>query len=131
MKQEEKELLLKDLSARLPYGIKVKNIEEENTVGEVFAINRNKKTNNIVVSYYLSDDCDTLSCTQIEFVRPYLRPVSSMTPSEQKEFRKLNDFYNHPSHELIDFYNSHHLDYRSLISKGLALEAPSDMYKFE
>lgn len=152
MTNEEKELLLKDLSARLPYGIKVKNIEEENTMGEVFAINRNKKTNNIVVSYYLSDDCDTLSCTLIEFIKPYLRPLSSMTEEEKEECKKYNfhyengDLHNEYENEyqliwigtggdkydvdkFMDYLISQHFDYRGLIKKGLALEAPEDMYK--
>ena len=122
MKQEDKELLLKDISARLPYGVKVKNIEE-NTMGEVFAINRNKRTNNHVVSYYLSDDCDTLSCTQIEFVKPYLRPMKSMTGEEIRATNKMTMM------QIFDYYNSIHVDYRGLIPRCLAIKAPEDMYK--
>jgi hypothetical protein len=70
----------------------------------------------------------------IEEVKPYLRPMSSMTEEERDEFVKLHiDDRLEGKIELcdascVDFYNSHHLDYRGLIEKGLALEAPEGMY---
>jgi hypothetical protein len=75
--------------------------------------------------------------------RPYLRPMSSMTEEEKEELRQqfcyeweeniteLMDY----SIEIgdadcfIDWLLEHHFDYRGLIEKGLALEAPKDMYK--
>ena len=61
---------------------------------------------------------------------PYLRPMSSMTEEEKEEFEELkksckNYFW---VDNLLDFYLSHHLDWRGLILLGLALEAPADMY---
>jgi hypothetical protein len=79
----------------------------------------------------------------IESVKPYLRPMSSMTEKEKKE----RDFYcgykpydenigesyltEYDMPDYIDFLYEHHLDFRGLIPMGLALEAPVDMYKFE
>jgi hypothetical protein len=84
----------------------------------------------------------------IEEIKPYLRPLSSMTQEEctqlfvllPKHYVIYQDQIHNlgengkilPEHieTIIDFYNSHHLDWRGLIPKGLALEAPKDMYKF-
>ncbi|MBQ7662470.1 MAG: hypothetical protein IJS48_03765 [Prevotella sp.] len=81
-----------------------------------------------------------------EKVKPYLRPMSSMTEEEEKEYRKTMDKYTHKLYpdsadfsehteyswttETFDFLNAHHFDYRGLIPKGLAIEAPEDMYNF-
>ena len=127
MKQEDKELLLKDLYARLPYGVKVK-----------FA------------GYSGREDC-TLnaqhlgSTYNIEYLRmkPYLRPLSSITKEEEAEFEELfigysisqdrNCVYCSKRGDLnlgfIDWLITHHFDYRGLIPMGLALEAPENMYK--
>ena len=70
---------------------------------------------------------------------PYLRPMSSMTEEEKKEFALLQaDFYSngflYPKQfaaiNMVNWLNAHHFDYRGLIEKGHALEAPDDMYKF-
>ena len=82
-------------------------------------------------------------------VKPYLRPLSSMTEEEIMEFTKLFDkwhdeelfdyieegaefsIWKHKgiSPVVFDWLNAHHFDYRGLIEKGLALEAPENMYK--
>ena len=71
----------------------------------------------------------------VEYIRPYLRRMSSMTDEEDKEFALLQtDFYVdgflYPiaSINMIKWLNEHHFDYKGLIDKGLALEAPEDMY---
>ena len=131
MTSEERELLLKDLCARLPYGIKVfhrgsvEEIQEITPTGEFKNYNYN--------AWFNIDTC-----------KPYLRPISSITREEYKEFNKKYDIeYNYllngkPGHTVesvsmnafeIDFYNSHHIDYRGMIEKGLALEASEGMYK--
>ena len=65
-----------------------------------------------------------ISIDNIFKIKPYLRPLSSMTEEERKYFRKLAFPY-----DFVDALNKHHFDYRNLIEKGLALEAPEDMYK--
>ena len=63
--------------------------------------------------------------------KPYLRPMSSMTEEEENKYNSLNGYekgiFPH-TEEAFDWLNAHHFDYRGLIEKGLALEAPEDMY---
>lgn len=135
MNQEEKELLLKDLSARLPYKVMCK-VEYVGTIVDII----------IPLSTDLLDEFIDHKCE----VNPYLRPMSSMTNEEKKIIEECNfiydaadkDIYNYNRIagsiiiqedivDISDFCNSHHLDWRGLIPKGLAIEAPEDMYKFE
>ena len=125
MTQEQKDLLLKDLCARLPYGVILNCC---NIVSEPLTL----------ISYkgLVNNDYD------IDEVKPYLYPLSSMTEEQQIEFDRTyaNDMqvvsYNlknrldgqpydmnlgHYRH--IDWLNAHHFDYRGLIEKGLALDA--------
>ena len=126
MKQEDKELLLKDLCARVPYGVKVLNMAEGvNEICELDSIMTSRKhKDKIFVSLTLPDDS---VMTGIEIVRPYLRPMSSMTEKEQYEYNTAIDNDIEPE-RIVDWYNLHHFDYRGLIEKGLALEAPEGMY---
>ena len=123
MTQENKELLLKDICARLPYGV---NVEITWQYSEV---DKHSGT-----SYYEFPSIDSLlnifwdkKCISI---KPYLRPMSSMTEEEKEEYQA---FFNYDGVEYpeayIDWLNAHHFDYRGLIEKGLALEAPEGMYK--
>ena len=128
MKQEDKELLLKDLCARLPYGVKVESV----------FINPDTKE-------HKSCGIEVFNATSLLMIRdglgefkPYLFPLSSMTEEQKKE-------YNYWKHEVpvcryeygdvveeIELYDSpesfeylieNHFDYRGLISKGLAIDA--------
>ena len=108
MTQEDKELLLKDLCARLPYRVKVQtpvmNDEITLTCGDISA-------------YFFNPD-------NTVYPMPYLRPKSRIAELiTAKEWSSLGGI------DLIDWYNANHIDYRDLISLGLALEAPEDMYK--
>lgn len=128
MTQEEKQLLLQDLCGRLPYG--VKGIITYNGDKDIFTI---KGIFNIL---FLSDT----ECCHIEDFKPYLRPMSSMTNEEKKEFQACHCIYElHPDFQpmmcnlanelnMFDWLNKHYFDYRGLIEKGLALEAPEGMY---
>ena len=120
MTQEDKELLLKDLCARLPYGVKVKYYSMEYPYGTEKPVK--------LTPYLLNDRWYNIVC-----VEPYLRPMSSMTEEEAFEFGDtiLNAEPEDLAVNKIDWLNAHHFDYRGLIEKGLALEAPSDMYKTE
>ena len=66
------------------------------------------------------------------YIKPYLRSMSSMTEEEVDEFTQFdvyaNGEYIMPNYEVIDWLNAHHFDYRGLIKKDLALEAPKGMY---
>ena len=139
MKQEHKELLLKDLCARLPYGV-VCHIENASDFEDLLQPYDDK------VSFGL---LDRFRGHQFD-LKPYLRPMYSMTDEEKKEVSALlnYEFYVDDDYALaaeddrhrigldlmmiyIDWLNEHQFDYRGLIEKGLALEAPEGMYKTE
>lgn len=116
MNQKDKELLLKDLSARLPYGVKVryKSVEGEGdiklgygNIGYVPELGR---------GWWI--EC-----------KPYLRPMSSMTEEEYKEYSKRWDLQDRfPTDadirfktDVFDWLDAHHFDYRGLIPMNLAI----------
>lgn len=117
MTQEHKELLLKDLCARLPYGIKFLreswNYEwdQELSVIEVLEdidkdgyINRTKVYN-------------------VEDIKPYLFPLSSMTEEQEKEWLYTLSSDYHIIYDTVDWCNKNHFDHRGLIPMGLAIDA--------
>jgi len=129
MKQEDKELLLKDLSARLPYGVKVQ-------VGEDMCMTLRQIDSNCFCECWGNEDFKCHS----RWMLPFLRPMSSMTEEEKEEYISIKQGEcngcvltgkgdQNTEFLLVDFFNSHHFDYRGLIEKGLALEAPEGMYK--
>ena len=130
MTQEDKELLLKDLCARLPYGVKVENTSfSEPQVHTLFG----KVSDDLFLmleTYKSVGGEDYRRVTDdvhytgfLETIKPYLRPMSSITEEEKKE---LSCYEN--GIQRADFYYSHHIDCRFMIEKGLALEAPEGMY---
>ena len=119
MTQEEKDLLLKDLCARLPYGTKCYNRNTE----EVFTLSEATDTTDSSNVSFDYGYCD------INYIQPYLRPMSSMTDGEKIVLELYNAFTEFRSMQLkFDWLNEHHFDYRGLIDIGLALEAPEGMY---
>ena len=114
MTEQDKQLLLKDLCARLPYGVKVNEgdviIESLHNICKVGDNEYNINT--------LFDDKYT--GFSVDDVKPYLRPVSNMTEEERKEYTEwLPDGYNI---DTFDWLNAHHFDYRGLIPMGLAID---------
>jgi len=123
MTNEERQILLKDLCMRLPYKVKVLD-----DMGRLYELH-------IGDSYII--DLFYGNGGYIEPpVKPYLRPLSSITPEERKEYHRLCDveegpFYERFFHDTIasiEYLTSKHFDYRGLIEKGLAIEASDDMY---
>lgn len=139
MTQEQKQLLLKDLCARLPYGVNVltdiNKTFDSGCIGIVTKIEPyvgNKFPE--LKGQYLLYEKGCLTPLVVDEVKPYLRPMSSMAEEEYIELRAVydngsNGLFDEYSH--IDWLNEHHFDYRRLIEKGLALEAPENMYKTE
>lgn len=140
MAQEEKGLLLKDLSARLPYGTIVS--VTDGTI-KYNAYIESVSYKNIQVSPVSDSNFTAYTFYKISEIKPYLRPLSSMTEEEKKEFDDfcvIDEFAWEGNSEIgyknqaiimsdaIDWLNAHHFDYRGLIEKGLALEAPEGMY---
>lgn len=144
MTQEEKDLFLKDLSARVIYGVKVTTTNRAVELGILIGVSIKGK-----ISVETKDADIVFDCTE---VKPYLRPMSSITEEEWEElncigyivplydgcfgvdiraylknnqphYRRFSEFST-----IEDWFNAHHFDYRNLIGKGLALEAPKGMY---
>ena len=124
MTNEEKQLLFKDLCARIPYGTEISLVD--GTSGMITSISI--VPHGIFVTVYFNRD--SVEDVSLEDIKPYLRPMSSMTEDEEKEFEETLQ-YTQYTLESYDWLNAHHFDYRGLIEKGLALEAPEDMYKTE
>ena len=135
MTQEDKELLLQDLCARLPYGVKAESVY----------INPDTKERK-------SHGIEVFDATDILLIRdgfgefkPYLFPLSSMTDKQKVEYNSLRDLV--PTEQQceignllgdfefvdnwrsIDYLNANYFDYRGLIEKGLAIDATgTDIY---
>ena len=148
MTQEEKLLLTKDLCARLPYGVKcyvpVENCTMELTGKRLNYFCFHKDVWGIDYTHEFEVVLDPLNDAHNGYIiKPYLRPMSSMTEKEKHELLKFGvvnmdkvnnaidvccvGFENHA--KVQDYLNSIHVDYRGLIEKGLAIEAPEGMYK--
>ena len=128
MTQTEKALQLIDLCARLPYNTKIAYCTPDST--EVVTLSL--ATIKIIEAIPIYTDCPIS-------VKPYLRSMSSMTEEERNEYLSIKmqetervalaEVYRPEAiSEIMDWLNKHHFDYRGLIEKGLALEAPEGMY---
>lgn len=125
MTQEDKELLLKDLCSRLPYGVKIQYHHIQETITNILLdINMFGRVN---IYGHIKDICD---------VKPYLFPISSMTEEQKKEYGKVcvldtEILSRHPMdgspfpalYNSQDWLNKNHFDYRGLIPMGLAIDA--------
>ena len=140
MNAEEKKILLKDLPARLAYNVEVML---ENTL-IVLAGETDKYYNYTLKPRHL----ELLMTRDDFFIKPYLRSLNTMTENEREELGKLCDkdlseFAGHiiKGHGLsrdglymfdklrqLEWLLEHHFDFRNLIGKGLAIEAPKNMY---
>lgn len=112
----DRELLLVDLSARLLYRV----------IGLYTWKNEKSYHRELTGSLYDELNSSWNSTEDSQFL-PYLRPMSSMTKEERKDWNSTP----RTIVEQIDWYNAHHFDYRGLIEKGLALKAPEGMYRKE
>lgn len=153
MTQNEKDLLLKDLCARVPYGVKaiskipINQNESKEIVGQVTSVHYN-------VSIVQVGGFDVIVDYNPYFeIKPYLFPISSMTEEQKEEYYSLADdvtlkrgegsYFGIKIHciklgisdnphegvwddvdlDAIDWLNKNHFDYRGLIEKGLAIDA--------
>ena len=146
MTQENKNLLLKDISARLPYGVIVETPKGKGHVCDI-----NLTIFGIEIGVNINPTIrDTFD---IEDIQPYLYPLSSMTEEQMEElkglcnmyiperfnyddyhpyaYRGIKVLYKHVDYnykfdfkmDVIDWFNKNHFDYRGLIPKGLAIDA--------
>ena len=118
MTQESKELLFKDLCARLPYHTRVKVWLKDGTTEEgVLDLKHN----------YGDVLRDAFYYNEIVNIKPYLLPLSSMTEEQKQEYQHITERWMYdPSYSIgdsIDWLNKNHFDYRGLIEKGLVIDA--------
>lgn len=119
MTPEDKELLIKDLCARLPYNV-ICQVE--------FKENGKYNSKVMLLSGIFTDEAYFTtkggSIYSNEY-KPYLFPLSSMTEEEKLMYEGLMIGTDNISYmlDVIDWLNSHHFDYRGLIEKGLAIDA--------
>jgi len=129
MTEKDKQLLFTDLCARLLHSVKAQYFDSEDGREKIDVIEgvdfSTKEPKFFIAQYGL----------RVEELKPYLRSMPSMTKEENQELGNIS--YSLKSGELffaiwqINWLNAHHFDYRKLIEKGLALEAPEGMYKIE
>lgn len=143
MAQEQKQLLWVDLCARWMTDLKCVPNTKNSTVAycTVDGIKRDIKGGLFIELTDRDTDGNALASTstnELDMVKPYLRPMSSMTEEESKEFALLQtDFYVdgflYPiaAINMINWLISHYFDYYGLIPLGLASEAPEGMYKID
>lgn len=144
MTQNEKELLLKDICARLPYGVKCQIQEDEYTyIGTLCRIEVDNKNGHLLD---FAESISGLDCqVYLSEIKPYLLPISSMTEEQLNEFYcefieneiDYDDFKKYyfetgsyykmltPVSEcpfVIEWFNKNHFDYHNLIDKNLAID---------
>lgn len=136
LNEQEETLVLNDICARLIHGVKIAKVdimtEEAQGAYEAISVNKDRKT-----VAFDTPDCVIHCYRNMEMVKPYLRPLTSMTDDERKEYndivKNIIDFYDCTKSEdvcffvvLIDWLNAHHFDYRGLIERGLAIKVTPD-----
>ena len=159
MTQKDKDLLLKDLCARLLYGVKILHEtwnyewdQELSVLERVVGIDETFIYVKVIDEHTGEEYRDDSHTIDLFNDKPFLRPMSSMTEEEREEWAdlfmkpicELEQYVDEKeaqdtapvlfgkSHSIsIDWLNAHHFDYRNLIEKGLALEAPKGMYNIE
>lgn len=119
MKQEDKDLLLQDLCARLPYGVKMNHIADtENNPVTLVGVAKTMITLESPAGYETSN---------IEDYIPYLFPLSSMTEEQYDEFTDMGysvteNWWSMANYHQIEWLNKNYFDYKGLIPKGLAID---------
>ena len=122
MKQKDIDLLIQDISSRLPYGVKVQyedNIFDIDYISPMYEEVKLNIADNYTIGVYE--------------IKPYLFPLSSMTEEQRKEYHNLcsvgtdefGDIIYFDTYESIDYLNKNKFDYRYLIPMGLAIDATS------
>lgn len=130
MTQEDKELLLKDLCARLPYGVKILHKgwnyewdQELSTLEKITGIDEK-----FIYTKVIDDNGEDRHTISLFNDKPYLFPLSSMTEEQKREYHELiGGFFGVSAlisiEGLTDFFNKNHIDYRGLIPMELAIDA--------
>lgn len=137
--ENDNELLINQLSARLPFGVKVwckwymyRANEPTVDTGKLASVDPIQKTILVARQTQMTKfPVNRCGCT----IKPYLRSLTKMTDAEEDEYDQIFPYDWCPSPmamgKIIEWYYKHHFDFTGLIDKGLALEAPDGMYDVE
>ena len=154
MEEDRRKLLTADLAARIPYGVKCKidilGFAEWNPDYKKKLDAAERVRPSLIQEMIDREDIlYAMPChdrfwfyrfedhnygVPVDFIKPYLRPFSSITKKEEKDLiMRMWSTSDGKSRvgEYFDYCNAHHIDYHNMIDIGLALEAPKDMYYFE
>lgn len=131
MAQEDKNLLIKDLCARLPYRVKCEVIKRR-IDGEIVYIQNGKDALELTI-----DNIKELITNNLYEIKPYLFSLSSMSIEQEKELSKLGVSYSEyalhddirglgiivdEAYIFFEFCYKHHIDFLGLIEMGLAID---------
>ena len=127
MTREDKMLLIKDLSSRLPYAVHIQHTSGFSGILHDISIRHKYDGNdNIYDAICYTDFLGDGDSITIEQFKPYLLPPSSMTEEQKKESQYITERWMHDSSysisDSIDWLNKNHFDYRNLIDKNLAID---------
>lgn len=128
MESKHIDIIYKELSARMIYGLKVQCDDY------IFTFDEKHMGIGMIYTDYFGEPIDTpkiilSGCYYGSDIKPYLFPLSSMTEEQEEELIKLINTGQNDNNEFmrslcrIEFYHKHHFDYRGLIEKGLAIDA--------
>lgn len=125
---EDKDLLLKDLCARLPYGIKC-SFGVDDAIYEICGINPVSCGASEIQATHIKSGIN--GDFTINACKPYLFPLSSMSEEQKREYQYITERWMYDSSysigDSIDWLNKNHFDFRNLIGRGLAIDA-TDKY---
>ena len=143
MRQEDKEILIRDLCGRLSYGVKAyiknwSNLSRKYYEG-IYTVESIDPSLNTIIGYSERNFVEVIVDNDDYEIKPYLFPLSSMTDEEWEEYQKIrmidcvhgdiNGTFINPG-LIVDWLNAHHFDYRGLIEKSLVLDATGlNIYK--
>ena len=134
MTQEQKDLLIKDLCGRLPYGVFAECNDNDGSLPNIWRV----AYVNIITEdlYLLNTETTATKLISVEDIKPYLFPLSSMTEEQKKEleelyfgyisdeiFNNIEFIYHYDCIHLIDWCYKNNLDINGLIPRGLANDA--------
>lgn len=134
MTQEDKDLLLRDLCGRLPYGVKMIHIaDDEHSPNTLIGIAKDMIT---------LEGSGGYECVDVEHYKPYLFPLSSMTEEQKNQLKEIWDadmnkaldyaisgeeglsdlFQLSAAKKVINWFIKNHFDFQGLIPKELAID---------
>ena len=140
MTQEEKMLLIKDLSARLPYAVTVEHTSGfRGTLHDITIHHMYDNNDNVYDAICYTNFFGDEDSIYIEYFKPYLFPISSMTKAQNDCWRDVwfpdlmtSTDVNYPESEKylalshvksLEWLYKNHFDINGLINKGLAIDA--------